>query len=71
MTLTALDKVPKTIRLWAGYESDQNDCIDTGDFMGPLYVELDPWIWSSEMDRWFFVPEEHVSSEGGWVFTLM
>ncbi len=56
---------------WAGYVIDGSGWVDTGDFMGYLFIEIDSWVWSLEEETWFYVPEETVSNEGGWVFTLM
>lgn len=53
---------------WAGYEIDENGWIDTAGFMGQLYINLDPWIWSENWGRWIYMPEEYVSDTGSWAY---
>ncbi len=56
--------------LWAGYTIDENGWVDTGEWMGHLYVAHAPWIYSSADMKWLYMPEEGVGAGGAWNFLL-
>lgn len=51
---------------WAGYPVDANGFVDTGDFMGWIYVGEKPWIFSYSLDKYVYMAESDVSASGGW-----
>lgn len=57
--------------LWAGYPvslvEDQR-VANTGNFMGWLNLEADPWLYSYSLQKYLFLPEMLVDPVGGWVF---
>lgn len=55
---------------WAGYEVDENGWADTGAWLGMVYVEHKPWIFSIELEKWMYIHEEGVVESGGWTFIL-
>lgn len=48
--------------IWNGYPVD-NGIVDTGGWLGFLYVELDPWIWSYSLGKYTHIPDD-----SGWVY---
>lgn len=53
---------------WAGYEIDEMGIVDTGAWLGLLYVENDPWIWSYSLETWLYLPPEAISETGSWSY---
>ena len=53
---------PGILRLWAGFPVDANWNVDTGGFMGELYVEHAPWIYSYRMEEYMYIPEELITT---------
>ncbi len=66
-----LYRIPTTLDVpsWAGYliTSETMD-VNTGDLMGWINVQHQDYIWSYQMNRWVYCPEEHVSQSGAWMF---
>ncbi len=53
---------------WRGY-SVRNGWVDSGDWLGALKVDLSPWIFSRELDKWLYWPAPNAPLEdGAWVF---
>ena len=53
---------------WAGY-TVTDGWADTGDFMGWLYVDNDPWLISSSLNgNWIYLPESQVGDSGAWTY---
>lgn len=50
---------------WAAYPR-VDGWIDTGAWMGFLYVDRSPWVYSSTYGRWLYVVEDHIFPEGAW-----
>lgn len=50
---------------WNGYTVDASGWVDTGDFMGALYVEHDPWIWVHSLDQYVYLPQ--FGESGSWI----
>jgi beta-glucanase (GH16 family) len=42
--------------------------VDTGDWMGWLNVDRDPYIWSYALLNWIYLPEPPTGGNGSWVF---
>lgn len=55
---------------WAGYEIDEDGWVDTGSWLGPVYVVHQPWVYSMELVKWLFIPEAGVDANGGWTYIL-
>jgi len=53
---------------WAGLPIDENGWVDTGDWMGALYVVEDPWIYSAKAGAWLYLPGESISESGAWTY---
>ena len=51
---------------WGGFDIDDLGIVDTGSWMGLLYVENDPWVWSYSFEDWIYLPESHVVAGGAW-----
>lgn len=41
---------------------------DSGDWLGWIYDEYSPWVYSARIGGWIYVPEEGVGEDGGWAF---
>lgn len=52
---------------WAGFEV-QDGYVSTGDFMGWLFVSRDPWVFSTALNKWIYLPEDYVREGGGWSY---
>lgn len=48
---------------WLGYTIDADGWVDTGDWMGSLYVENEPWIYSGSLSKYLYIP-----NDSGWAF---
>lgn len=64
------DVVPEPGNLWAGYTIDANGDVDTGDWLGWLNVNNDPWIYSYALENWLYLPEDNATDSGGWVYAV-
>lgn len=52
---------------WGGlFDVDEAGNVDTGNWMGILHVESDPWVWSYSLEDWIYLPEAHVGLDGAW-----
>ncbi len=52
---------------WNGYQVIDG-WADTGSFLGLVFVEEAPWLFSDGCETWIFVDEVSLSEEGAWVF---
>ena len=52
---------------WAGYEVSESGWVDTGDFLGFLYIAGD-FVFSLDFERWLYLPEDLVTVSGTWVY---
>lgn len=48
---------------WLGYDVDENGWVDTGSWLGLVYVDLTPWIWSHSLGKYL-----HIIDDSGWVY---
>ena len=55
---------------WAGYDINPDGIVDTGDWMGFLYVLNAPYVYSYDLQNWIYLPEEMVTESGSWAYTL-
>jgi beta-glucanase (GH16 family) len=53
--------------LWGPWEINAG-YVDTSPWMGWLWVEKDPWIWSFSLNHWLYCPGENVTGSGAWVY---
>jgi beta-glucanase (GH16 family) len=53
---------------FAGYTSLDGQWIDTGDWLGWLYIADAPYLRSTQLEQWIYLPEENVSESGAWGF---
>lgn len=42
--------------------------VDTGDWLGWIYNEHAPWVYSSSFDKYIYLPDEGTDANGGWAF---
>jgi hypothetical protein len=61
---------PAGTSTWAGYEVDGNGNVDTGSWMGQLYVTHAPWIYSYSLGTYTYIPDEGISNDGSWTYIL-
>lgn len=55
-------------RVIAGYVVDAGGYIYTDSFLGTLYAEEFPWLWSVSMEKWFYSSSEDLSKDGAWMY---
>lgn len=53
---------------WGIFPVRADGYCDTTPWMGWLWVENDPWIWSVSLGKWFYCPGQNVTEGGGWVY---
>ncbi|MEX0321354.1 MAG: endo-1,4-beta-xylanase [Puniceicoccaceae bacterium] len=51
---------------WGAWEIDENNWVDTGDWLGRLQVQFAPWVWSLDLEQWLYFPIETVAAGDGW-----
>ncbi|NDV63450.1 tetrathionate reductase family octaheme c-type cytochrome [Puniceicoccales bacterium CK1056] len=42
--------------------------VNTGDWMGWINVDADPWIWVMDIGKYIYMPGGAISSDGGWAY---
>lgn len=55
---------------WNGFDVDENGYANTGDWMGIVNVTHAPWVYSYDLEAYVYIPDNGVTSAGGWVYTL-
>jgi hypothetical protein len=55
--------------VWAGYPV-VDGWVDSGDWMGHLYVGNAPWVYSHDFGRYVYLPEDAVTADGAWAHVL-
>ncbi len=55
---------------WEGFPVDGNGIAHTGRLLGPVQVNLAPWVWSPSLQTWLHVPSGSLGNEGGWAYVL-
>ena len=40
--------------------------VNTEGFLGWLYVEMAPWVYSYALDQWIYIEEANVTATGAW-----
>jgi hypothetical protein len=54
--------------MWGGYPMDEMGYVDTGDWMGFLYVGSTPWIWVVDQSKWVYMTEPADGAAGAWAY---
>jgi hypothetical protein len=54
-------------QMWVDWPIDGNGLVDTGTFMGWLFVSGD-WVWSFSVSGWVYLPEGNVAANGAWAY---
>ncbi|MEX0330452.1 MAG: hypothetical protein AB3N64_03415 [Puniceicoccaceae bacterium] len=55
------------LNMFGPHRIHDNHC-DTGDWMGWLNVELEPWAYCLKTQSWFYIPEAVAESGSGWIY---
>jgi hypothetical protein len=55
-------------RLWGYYRVDSNGIVDTGSWLGHLYVENENWVYSYLFEDWLWIPEPISNEHGAWIY---
>ncbi len=55
---------------WGGYNIDVSGFVYTGDWMGVLYVEEAPWVYSYNLGGWVYAVEPEDLESGTWVYVI-
>jgi hypothetical protein len=53
---------------YAGFDLIDGTFVDTGDWMGFLYVADAPWLFSYSLNAWVFMDEPAADAPGAWVY---
>lgn len=59
---------PPPAPTFGGMEVDASGHVDTGDFMGMLYVEMEPWVYVHDLARWVYMPDPGEDFTGAWAY---
>ena len=52
-----------------GYDIVEGNWIDTGSYMGWLWIEFAPWIYSASLDSWIYLPASaSLEDAGAWIY---
>lgn len=56
-------------QMWDEFSADPQSFVNSGDYLGWLQVENDPWVWMFSTRTWVFYPGSHqVSTSGKWMY---
>lgn len=55
---------------WAGFPIDENGYVDTGSWLGILYVTEAPWVYSFDLENWMYIDPSGIDASGSWVNIL-
>jgi len=53
---------------WRGYPVDDNMWAETGSWLGWLYIEPAPWVWTPLLNKWLWVDGEADNTGGAWIW---
>ncbi len=65
--VTSLYPIDGSVPMW-GLWPIEGGYVDTGSWLGWLWVQNDPWAWSLTMDNWVYCQAQNVTEDGGWVY---
>ena len=66
ITLTLTEGVAPTT--WRGYTVEAGDIVRAPDWIGTIYVGMDPWIYSYNINNWIYLAP--ASAEGAWGYFI-
>lgn len=54
---------------WAGFPIGEDNWVNTGEWMGMLYIGSRPWVYADRIQRWIYLPEQNVLEDhsGAWI----
>jgi hypothetical protein len=55
---------------WAGFPVGDQGYVDTGSWMGFLYVQQPPYVYNVFLNNWMYIPEESVTENGAWTYIV-
>lgn len=55
---------------WFGYTVDSTLWVNTGDWLGHVWVGTRPWIWQQYLGHIFIPDESEAQPSGGWFYAL-
>lgn len=53
---------------WAGFPLESSNDVDTGNWIGWLWVGEAPWVYSWRLRHWIYLPESFVTPQGAWTY---
>lgn len=53
---------------WAGYPVSPEGWVDTGAWLGMIYVNNPPFVYSMSLGTYIYLPEDHVDNSGAWSY---
>lgn len=59
---------PDPEEYYAGLLVDADGNVDTGDFLGVLHVDHEPWVYIFDLARWVYMPDPGEGFSGAWSF---
>lgn len=62
----AQDELTETT--WGGHSANVEGQVDTGDFLGWIFIKHAPWIWSYTLNRWIYAPDPGPAAPGTWCY---
>ncbi|NDV61451.1 glycoside hydrolase family 16 protein [Puniceicoccales bacterium CK1056] len=68
ITFSNLSATVEKVTTWANWTSTDGSNVDTGDWLGWIYIKEAPWIWSHALSTWIYLPEDHVTASGAWTY---
>jgi hypothetical protein len=73
-TLVISAAEPSPVATWAGYpvelDNDGKEWVNTGDWLGYLYIEFAPWVYVSDAASWIYMDEPSLPLAGAWGFVV-
>jgi beta-glucanase (GH16 family) len=67
VTFSGLEGTLNEEASWGGWPVVDGN-VDTEGWIGWLYIDNDPWVWSYSLNKWIYLPEVLVTTGGGWVY---
>jgi beta-glucanase (GH16 family) len=67
ITFSDLEGTINEKETWMGYPV-VSGAVDTGSWLGWLFMENDPWLWSYNLEGWIFLSKGSVTSGGAWFY---
>lgn len=55
---------------WGGFTILEDHYVDTGAWMGWLYAEHRPWMYSTSLNGWLWAPDPGADASGTWAYVI-